>query len=74
MSREYYMWCLVDRYLSMGNISYTEALEYARRDVYEIPKNQGNLESLASVCSLQNHKRANYPSHKAADRIRPAAT
>lgn len=74
MSREYYVWCLVDRYLSMGNISYTEALEYARRDVYEIPNNQVNLEALASACSLQEHKRAGYARRKQAGRTRTDAS
>ena len=57
MSREFYLWCLVDRYLSMGHISYTEALEYARRDVYEIPNNRDNLKLLANQCVLFVEKR-----------------
>jgi len=47
MSRAYYLWCLVDRYLSLGNISYPEALEYARRDIYEIPDDRKSLALLA---------------------------
>lgn len=52
MSREYYLWCLVDRYLPMGHFSYTEALEYARRDVYEVPNDRESLETLANYCNL----------------------
>ena len=52
MSREYYLWCLVDRYLSMGNFSYTEAIECARRDVYEVPNNRETLEALVTHCGL----------------------
>ncbi|RLB99338.1 MAG: hypothetical protein DRH90_20750 [Deltaproteobacteria bacterium] len=60
MSREYYLWCLVDRYLSMDNISYTDALEYARRDVYEIPNDGESLAALADhfVLNLE-HKSSN---------------
>jgi hypothetical protein len=54
MSREYYFWCLVDRYLSTGNINYSEALEYARRDIYEIPKNGESLSLLAGRYILEN--------------------
>jgi len=54
MSREYYLWCLVDRYLSMYNISYTEALEYARRDTYEIPNNKESLALLVDRCTLES--------------------
>ena len=54
MSREYYMWCLVDRYLSMDNISYTEALEYARRDIYEVPKDGESLSLLADCYILES--------------------
>lgn len=53
MKREYYMWCLVDRYLSMWHISYTEALNNARRDVYEVASNRDNLKVLASQCTLR---------------------
>lgn len=52
MSREYYLWCLVDRYLSMDNVSYIEAIEYARRDVYDIPNDGEDLEVLAKHCAL----------------------
>ena len=54
MSREYYLWCLVDRYLSMDNISYTEALEYARRDIYEIPKGGESISLLADHYILES--------------------
>jgi len=58
MSREYYLWCLVDRYLSMDHISYTEALKYARRDVYEIPNDGETLALLADRCLLtEEHQR-----------------
>ena len=46
MNREYYVWCLVDRYLSLENFSYREAFECAQRDVYEIPDNRKSLEAL----------------------------
>ena len=54
MRREYYLWCLVDRYLSMDNISYTEALEYARRDIYEIPNDRESLALLADRYTLES--------------------
>ena len=66
MSREYYMWCLVDRYLSMDNISYTEALKYARRDVYEIPNDRDSLALLADRCLLNME-------HQQKERNRPEA-
>lgn len=52
MSREDYLWCLVDRYLSMDNFSYREALECARRDVYDIPNDREDLDVLARHCAL----------------------
>ena len=52
MGRDYYFWCLVDRYLSTGYIGYPEALELARRDVFEISPNKENLEALAKYCTL----------------------
>jgi hypothetical protein len=54
MRREYYFWCLVDRYLSRDNISYTEALEYARRDIYEIPNDRESLAVLAGRYTLES--------------------
>ncbi len=54
MSREYYLWCLVDRYLSMGHFSYTEALEYARRDVYKVPNDGESLALLADRYTLES--------------------
>ena len=30
----------------MGNLSYSEALQSARRDVYEVPNNRDSLEAL----------------------------
>ena len=58
MSREYYLWCLVDRYLSMDHISYTDALKYARRDVYEIPNDSETLALLADRCIINGeHQR-----------------
>jgi hypothetical protein len=51
MGREYYFWCIVDRYLSTGHIGYTEALDLARRDVFEISQNKENLEALAKHCT-----------------------
>jgi len=54
MSREYHLWCLVNRYLSMGHFSYTEALEYARRDVYEVPNDRESLALLADRYTLEN--------------------
>ncbi len=58
MSREYYLWCLVDRYLSMDHISYTDALKCARRDVYEIPNDGETLALLADRCLLtEEHQR-----------------
>lgn len=52
MNREHYLWCLVDRYLSMGHFSYTEAFECARRDIYEIPNNRESLEALVKHYGL----------------------
>ena len=52
MSREFYFWCLVDRYLSTGYVTYREALKFARRDVYEIPKNKETLQVLSNYRSL----------------------
>ena len=46
MSREYYFWSLVDRYISTGLLNYEEALKCARRDVYEIPSKRESLEKL----------------------------
>jgi len=46
MSREYYFWSLVDRYISIGLVSYEEALKCARRDVYEVPSKRESLETL----------------------------
>jgi len=46
MSREYYFWSLVDRYISIGLFSYEEALKCARRDVYEVPRERESLETL----------------------------
>jgi hypothetical protein len=46
MSREYYFWSLVDRYISIGLLSYEEALKCARRDVYEVPGKREDLETL----------------------------
>ena len=59
MSRAYYLWCLVDRYLSMYRISYTEALRYARRDIYEIPHDGESLALLAGCCTFENRPREN---------------
>ena len=50
--------CLVDLYLSMDNISYTEALKYARRDIYEIPKNGEILSLLADRYILESRARS----------------
>ena len=52
MNRENYLWRLVDRYLSMGNLSYSEALESARKDVYEVPNNIESLEALVGQHGL----------------------
>ena len=52
MNCEYYLWRLVDRYLSMGNLSYSEALESARKDVYEVPNNRESLEALVGQYGL----------------------
>ena len=52
MNSEYYLWRLVDRYLSMGNLSYSEALESARRDVYEVPNNSESLAALVGQYGL----------------------
>jgi len=52
MNSEYYLWRLVDRYLSMGNLSYSEALESARRDAYEVPNNRESLEALVGQYGL----------------------
>jgi hypothetical protein len=38
----------------MDNISYTEALEYARRDIYEIPKDGESLSLLADRYILES--------------------
>ena len=54
MSREFYFWCLVDRYLSTGYVTYREALKAARRDVYEIPKNKEMLQWLSNYRSLND--------------------
>ena len=62
MGREYYFWCIVDRYLSTGHIGYTEALELARRDVFEISPNKENLEALAKHCALHTERRP--PAHQ----------
>jgi hypothetical protein len=51
MGRDYYFWCIVDRYLSTGHIGYPEALDLARRDVFEISPNKDNLEALAKHCT-----------------------
>ena len=53
MGRDYYFWCLVDRYLSTGKIGYTEALKLARRDVFEISPNKENLEALVRHCKIR---------------------
>jgi len=58
MGREYYFWRIVDRYLSTGHIGYTEALELARRDVFEISPNKENLEALAKHCTLGKDRQA----------------
>jgi len=52
MGREYYLWCLVDRYLSIGLFSFEEALKCARRDVYEVPRKRESLETLVKHCGL----------------------
>ena len=52
MSHEFYFWCIVDRYLSTGHVTYREALKFAQRDVYEIPRDEKVLELLANYCAL----------------------
>ena len=58
MNREHYMWCIVDRYLSTGLFSYEEAIECARRDVYEVPNNRESLEVLVKHCDLHTTEEA----------------
>ena len=62
MGREYYFWCIVDRYLSTGRIGYTEALELARRDVFEISPSKEHLEALAKHRTLHTDRRP--PAHQ----------
>jgi hypothetical protein len=52
MSHEFYFWCLVDRYLSTGYITYREALKAARKDVNKIPHNKEMRKWLSSYRSL----------------------